>query len=131
MKNNTILVLGEPDVSQTAMLEKLRPEAAAFVGGAAKSFGQAVADADILFNWFGISGIGSRNISHVPAVALGAQPVGGARREFVSGVSRRLRCAYERIGCVQCWGWCRWIRHLPRCPHVTVNASPALADYPT
>jgi phosphoglycerate dehydrogenase-like enzyme len=51
MKNNTILVLGEPDVSQTAMLEKLRPEAAVFVGGAAKAFGQAVADADILFNW--------------------------------------------------------------------------------
>jgi phosphoglycerate dehydrogenase-like enzyme len=51
MKNNTILVLGEPDVSQTAMLEKLRPEAAVFVGGAAKAFGPAVADADILFNW--------------------------------------------------------------------------------
>ena len=51
MKNNTILVLGEPDVSQTARLEKLRPEAAVFVGGAAKAFGQELADADILFNW--------------------------------------------------------------------------------
>src|ERR1700722_377461 len=51
MKNNTILVLGEPEWSQTAMMEKLRPEAAVFVGGAPKAFGQAVADADILFNW--------------------------------------------------------------------------------
>lgn len=53
MKNNTILVLGEPDVSQRAMLEKLRPEAVVFVGDSAKSFGQAVADADVLFNWSG------------------------------------------------------------------------------
>ena len=53
MKNNTLLVLGEPDVSQTAMLEKLRPEAAVFVGNSARAFGQAVADADVLFNWSG------------------------------------------------------------------------------
>jgi len=53
MKNNTILVLGEPDVSQTAMLEKLRPEAAVFVGDSARAFGQAIADADVLFNWSG------------------------------------------------------------------------------
>src|SRR5579864_5188348 len=53
MKNNTILVLGEPDVSQTAMLEKLRPEAVVLVGESAEAFGQAVANADILFNWSG------------------------------------------------------------------------------
>jgi phosphoglycerate dehydrogenase-like enzyme len=53
MKNNTILVLGEPDVSQTAMLETLRSEAAVVVGDSAEAFGQAVGDADILFNWSG------------------------------------------------------------------------------
>jgi phosphoglycerate dehydrogenase-like enzyme len=53
MKNNTILVLGEPDVSQTAMLETLRSEAAVVVGDSAEAFGQAVVDADILFNWSG------------------------------------------------------------------------------
>src|SRR5579864_2464772 len=53
MKNNTILVLGEPDVSQTAMLERLRSEAAIFVGGSAEAFAQAVAEADVLFNWSG------------------------------------------------------------------------------
>jgi hypothetical protein len=50
MKNNTILVLGEPDVSQTAMLEKVRPETTVFVGDSAEAFGQAVADAEILLN---------------------------------------------------------------------------------
>jgi phosphoglycerate dehydrogenase-like enzyme len=53
MKNNTILVLGEPDVSQTVMLETLRSEAAVFVGDSADAFGQAVVEADILFNWSG------------------------------------------------------------------------------
>ena len=53
MKNNTILVLGEPDVSQTAMLEKVRPETTVFVGDSAEAFGQAVADAEILLNWSG------------------------------------------------------------------------------
>jgi phosphoglycerate dehydrogenase-like enzyme len=51
MKNNTILVLGEPDVSQTAMLERLRSEAPIFVGGSAEA--QAVAEADVLCNWSG------------------------------------------------------------------------------
>jgi len=50
MINNTILVLGERDVSQTAMLETLRSEAAVVVGDSAEAFGQAVVDADILFN---------------------------------------------------------------------------------
>src|SRR2546427_2164240 len=53
MKNNTILVLGEPDVQRASMLETLPPEAAVFVGNSATAFGQAVADADILFNWSG------------------------------------------------------------------------------
>ena len=53
MKNNTILVLGEPDVSQTAILKTLRSEAAVVVGDSAEAFGQAVVDADILFNWSG------------------------------------------------------------------------------
>ncbi|PYX32627.1 MAG: hydroxyacid dehydrogenase [Acidobacteria bacterium] len=53
MKNNTILVLGEPDVQQASMLETLPPEASVFVGNSATAFGQAVADADILFNWSG------------------------------------------------------------------------------
>jgi phosphoglycerate dehydrogenase-like enzyme len=53
MKNNTILVVGEPDVSQAAMLETLRSEAAVVVGDSAEAFGQAVVDADILFNWSG------------------------------------------------------------------------------
>src|SRR6266850_44845 len=50
---NTILVLGEPDVPQAAMLETLRPEAAIFVGNSASAFGQAVLEADVLFNWSG------------------------------------------------------------------------------
>ena len=53
MKNITILVLGEPDGPQAAMLETLRPQAAIFVGNSAIAFGQAVADADVLFNWSG------------------------------------------------------------------------------
>src|SRR5437660_12817880 len=53
MKNNTILVLGEPDVPQVSMLETLRPEAAIFVGNTATAFGQALEDADVLFNWSG------------------------------------------------------------------------------
>jgi phosphoglycerate dehydrogenase-like enzyme len=51
MKNITILVLGEPDAPQAAMLETLRPEAAIFVGNSATAFRQAVVDADVLFNW--------------------------------------------------------------------------------
>ena len=53
MKNNTILVLGEPEMPQTAMLENLRPEAAVLFGASAAAFGQAVLDADILLNWSG------------------------------------------------------------------------------
>lgn len=53
MKNNTILVLGEPEVSQRKMLETLRSEATVMVGNSAEAFGQAVVDADILFNWSG------------------------------------------------------------------------------
>jgi phosphoglycerate dehydrogenase-like enzyme len=53
MKNNTILVLGEPDVTQASMLETLRPKAGIFVGNSGSVFGQAVVDADVLFNWSG------------------------------------------------------------------------------
>ena len=53
MKNNTILVLAEPDLAQVAMLEKLRSEAAVVVGGSAGAFGQATADANVIFNWSG------------------------------------------------------------------------------
>ena len=53
MKNITILVLGEPDMPQAAMLETLPPEAAIFVGNSAGAFGHAVADAEVLFNWSG------------------------------------------------------------------------------
>src|SRR2546425_5665038 len=53
MKNNTILVLGEPDVRRASMLETLPPEAAVFVGNSATAFRHAVSDADILFNWSG------------------------------------------------------------------------------
>jgi hypothetical protein len=45
--------------------------------------------------------------------------------------SARMEASLDEEHCYRCWGWCRWIRHLPRCPHVTVNVSPALADHPT
>src|SRR4030081_710187 len=50
---NTILVLGEPDAPQASMLETLRPAAHIFAGNSASAFGQAVAEADVLFNWSG------------------------------------------------------------------------------
>jgi phosphoglycerate dehydrogenase-like enzyme len=53
MKNNTLLVLGESDLPQESMLQDLRPKVAIFVGNSARAFGQAVADADVLFNWSG------------------------------------------------------------------------------
>jgi phosphoglycerate dehydrogenase-like enzyme len=48
---NTILVLGEPDALQASMLEPLQREAGIFAANSATAFGQAVREADVLFNW--------------------------------------------------------------------------------
>ena len=57
MKNNTILVLADPDTPQMTMLEKLRPESDVFVGDSARAFGRATADASVIFNWSGSAAV--------------------------------------------------------------------------
>ncbi len=51
MKNNTLLILANPDEPQLAMLEKLQGTEHIIVGNSAEAFAQAAADATVIFNW--------------------------------------------------------------------------------
>jgi phosphoglycerate dehydrogenase-like enzyme len=50
---NTILVLADSIEPQLAVLEKLRAEANIITGNSVEAFGQAAADATVIFNWSG------------------------------------------------------------------------------
>ena len=50
---NTILVLADPNEPQLSALESLRAEANIITGNSVEAFGQAAADATVIFNWSG------------------------------------------------------------------------------
>jgi len=53
MKNNTVLVLADPNEPQLAMLHELRNSAEIVIGNSRAAFERSAASASVLFNWSG------------------------------------------------------------------------------